>query len=472
MIFCCLAASFLLPAGVIPSGFATARAAEVSEELSGDLLSQAEKRRLLPVQSNDTPGWPDGPAITAQAAILMEADTGTILYAKNIHEPLYPASTTKILTCLLAVEKARLSDEITFSSNAVFSLPSGSSNIGIDPGEALSLEQALYGILVGSANEVSNAVGERVGGNLAAFVEMMNERAAALGCTDSHFANTNGLPDASHVTSAHDLALIAQAFFDHPLLSRIAGTASYHFTPTAKQKDDFTIRNKHKLVNGEIPYEGIIGGKTGYTDSARETLVTCAERNGMKLICVVFKEESPAQFTDTVTLFDYGFNNFVCVDPAQEETRFLPVAPSFAASDFDIFGSAAPILSFERGKVILPAGITLSDTDTEVTYGGESFARIEYSWHDIPLGVAAITQNTLNTPPAGSIGRAPGTVTVVLFDILPWIFGIAGAFCLTVFLIDFVRSYHFGGLTIAERRRYQRERKKRSKEGLHLGGEH
>ncbi|MCR5675095.1 MAG: D-alanyl-D-alanine carboxypeptidase [Lachnospiraceae bacterium] len=440
------------------------RAAEVSDSLA----EQANARRFLHIESNDTPGWPTGPAITAEAAILMEAENGTILYAKNIHEQLFPASTTKILTCLLAVENGKLSDEITFSQNAVFSLPPGSSNIGIDPGESLTLEQALFGILVGSANEVSNAVGEHIGGSIDGFVDMMNARATELGCTESHFANTNGLPDETHVTSAHDLAMIARAFFKNPLLSRISGTPSFHFSATEKQKDDFVIRNKHKLVNGELPCEGIIGGKTGYTDLARETLVTCAERNGMKLICVVLKEESPAQFTDTAALFDYGFNNFRLAEAAAEETRFLPTDPAFASSPFDIFGSAASVLSFGKGSVLLPGGIAIEDTETVISYGSDGFARIDYSWHDVPLGSAVIEREDPQTSLSQS--AYPKTVTLRLFEIIPRVYGVAGTFCLIAFLVSFVRSWHFGGLTLAERRRYRRERKKRSKEGLHLGG--
>ncbi|MCR5094329.1 MAG: D-alanyl-D-alanine carboxypeptidase [Lachnospiraceae bacterium] len=432
-----------------------------------DLQAQAEERKRLEISSNNTPGWPSGPRIGAEAAILMEASTGTILYAKNIHEQLFPASTTKILTCLIAIENARLSDEIRFSEKAVMSLPPGSSNIGIDAGEAMTLETSLYGILVGSANEVSNAVAEHVGGSISAFVDMMNARAASLGCVDSHFANTNGLPDETHVTSAYDLALIARAFFDHPLLARIAGTPSYHFQKTEKQKDDFTIRSKNKLVNGELPYDGIIGGKTGYTDLARETLVTCAERDGMRLICVVLKEESPAQFTDTTTLFDYGFNNFRMADVQKEETRFIPSIPEFESSKALIFGNSTPFLSIGENRVILPKSVNLNATDTRLTYTDDTFAVITYSWHDVTLGTAKLLLNASASVPSRQSG--PQTVTIRLFRILPWVYGIAGSFCLIVLIISLIRSWHFGGIKMADRKRLLRERRKRRREKLHLG---
>ncbi len=436
------------------------------------LRAMAEERKLLPVSSNEITGWPDGPMIGAEAAILMEADTGTVLYAKNIHERLYPASTTKLLTCLIASENGKLSDEISFSQQAVFSLPSGSSNIGIDPGEAMTLEEALYGILVGSANEVANAVAEYIGGSIGHFVELMNTRARELQCADSHFVNANGLPDEQHYTSAYDLAMIGRAFFNNPVLARISGTPSYHFRATPKQKDDFTIRTKNKLINGEIPCEGLIGGKTGYTDLARETLVTCAERGGMKLICVVLKEENPAQYTDTAALFDYGFNSFRRVQAAAEETRFLPVNPAFSASSFDIFGNAAPFLAFDRDAyIILPAHVNLEDTDTAVVYGGGDgrFARIDYSWRGVPLGTAEIFRVESDSAANMYRGIRRGTVTIRLFRVLPVLYGFTFGYILLVCLISFLRSIHFGGIGSEDRRRFRRKRRENRREHIHFG---
>ena len=458
---------------------------ELQEEPQGETQDEPEpepedpeviERRREHIQSNDIAGWPEGPAVSAEAAILMDAGTGTILYAKNIHEQLYPASTTKILTCLLAMENGRLSDEVRFSEKAVLSLPSGSSNIGIDPGEYMSLEQALYGILVGSANEVSNAVGEKIGGSLDGFTEMMNKRAAELGCTDSHFANTNGLPNTDHYTSAHDLAVIARAFFDNPTLSRISGTPTYHFARTAGQKDDFTIRNKHKLVNGDIPYSGIVGGKTGYTDLARETLVTCAERDGLKLICVVLKEESPSQFTDTVTLFDFGFNNFRAVNVSSSEKRLLPSQVPFGDSLADIFGNAAPPLYYDKtSTILLPVTTTMEDTETRITYETEApvFAEIEYSWHGVVLGSARILTAEYgpeNTPSSDGLerlwkGSAPDVVAIDLFAVVPVVYGIASALCLIFFGAALIRAFHFA---FPVRIYKKNAEKRRRREKLHL----
>ena len=359
---------------------------------SEELAAEAEARKSLTIQSNEIDNWPVGPQISAQAAILMDADTGSILYAKNINEKLYPASTTKIMTCLLARENGNLDDMVEFSKSAVFSVPADGSNMGMDVGESITMEQCLYGILVGSANEVANALAEHISGSIDDFVNMMNERAAQLGCTNTHFVNTNGLYDDSHYTTAYDLALISRAFFQDEMLCKIGNTARYHFEPTATQPDDFYLNNKHKLITGEIAYDGIRGGKTGYTDEARQTLVTCAEQNGMKLICVVFKEESPAQFTDTVELFDYGFHNFQAMNISENEEDYNIDTTGYLQIGNDIFGNSKPILSIDTEScVIVPNTIDFDDLDSEIDYsvsGENCVAQILYSYQDTYVGNA------------------------------------------------------------------------------------
>ena len=387
-----------------------------------DYAGEALLRKDLPIQSNDISGWPHGPEITAQAAIVMEANTGTILYAKNIHEELFPASTTKIMTCLLAAENASLSDEISFTDEAVFSVPKGGSNIGMDVGQSITLEQALYGIMVGSANEVANAVGEHIGGTIENFVKLMNEKAVELGCTNTHFANTNGLQADDHYTSAYDLALISRAFFENDILCKVGNTPRYHFTATANQPDDFYLNNKHKLITGEISYEGILGGKTGYTDLARETLVTCAERDGLKLICVVFMEESPAQFTDTVTLFDYGFNNFQSVNVSDLDKRYMPDDSLFFESENDVFGKSGTILKLSRSNyVIIPKTSSVEDTDYEISYdlsaeekeeNPRAIARVSYTFGGADVGKAYICYSEASTLQQGTATRSSRTIYV------------------------------------------------------------
>ncbi len=378
--------------------FAGSFFAPLSAHADVDYMAQAQERKELPVSSNQVENWPTGPKIGAEGAILIDADTGAILYSKNSTEHLYPASTTKLMTCLLAVENCKLDEMVTFSYDAVFSVPSDGSSMGIDPGESLPLEECLYGILVASANEVSNAVGEHVAGSMDAFVDMMNERAKQLGCKNTHFANTNGIHDDDHYTCAYDLALIAQAFFSNEILCTIGNTPRYHFEPTDTQPDDFYKNNKHELINGSLPYEGIMGGKTGYTSQARQTLVTCAKQGSLKLICVILKEESPYQFTDTKELFDYGFTNFSNVIAADQEKNYNIPSADFLKIGKDIFGDSQDFLSLDpAGVITLPNTISFQDVEAVLDYekaDDNTLAIIHYSYHDVALGDVAVRLST------------------------------------------------------------------------------
>lgn len=363
-----------------------------------EFQEEAEARKALPIQSNEIDNWPAGPQIGAEAAILMDANTGVILYSKNIHERLYPASTTKIMTAFLAMENGNLDDMVEFSHDAVFSVPTDGSNMGMDAGESITLEECLYGIMVASANEAANAAGEYVSGSIEDFVALMNKRAEEMGCKDTHFANTNGLHDSQHYTSAYDLAVISSYFFRNEILCKISNTARYHFEPTPTQPDDFYKNNKHRLITGEIPYDGILGGKTGYTDDSRQTLVTCAERNGMRLICVILREESPDQFTDTVELFDYGFQNFQVLNISENEEKYNIEATGFLQIGDDVFGSSKPILSIDTDSyVIIPNTVNFQDLDSEIDYSlsdKNRVAGIEYSYNGMYVGSAYLNLAT------------------------------------------------------------------------------
>ncbi|MGN0484234.1 MAG: D-alanyl-D-alanine carboxypeptidase family protein [Lachnospiraceae bacterium] len=288
----------------------TTTAASQTQTVPKSNFELAEERKSEKVASNQRKGWPKGPAIGAEGACLMDADTGAILYDKNMDEQLYPASVTKIMTGLLAVENSDMKETVKFSANAINSVPWDGANMGMRVGEKLTMEQCLNGVLVHSANEVANGVAEHVAGSMPKFADMMNARAKELGCKNTHFVNANGLFDENHYTSAHDLALIGQAFFSHKELCEMASKSSYTVKKTNKRPEGFTVYSKNKFFNGQYTYDTVIGSKTGFTSEARQTLVTCAERDGRKLICVILKEESPAQFEDTMQLFDYGFNEF------------------------------------------------------------------------------------------------------------------------------------------------------------------
>lgn len=367
----------------------------VSTVPTEERANEAEARKLIKVESNEIPGWPQGPVIGAESAILMDVDTGTILYEKNVHEQLYPASTTKLLTALLTIENANMNDVVTFSRDAVFNIERNSSHIGIDVGEQLTVEECLYGLLLGSANEVAYALAEHVGGDLDTFVNMMNERAAKLGCKNTHFANANGLPTPKHYTSAYDLALIARDCYRNETLATISGTSRYTIPPTNIQPESRPLDNHHLMLNGfKYAYDGIVGGKTGYTVEARQTLVTCAQRDGMRLVCVILKEESPNQFLDTAQLFDYGFNNFQKKNIYENEKKYTLNSATFFHTNLDIMGSSKQILTISQsGDVIFPKTMEFDELDVEITYSDgqqDYLATLDYSALGQPVGSTVI----------------------------------------------------------------------------------
>lgn len=350
----------------------------------------------LAVQSNAVANWPTGPVVSAESAILMDADTGAILYAKNIHQKEYPASTTKILTTLIASERCSMDEIVDFSYDAVHDIDPGSNHIAIDPGEQLTMEECLNAILIRSANEVSFAVAEHISGTTwQDFAPVMNERAKELGCVDSNFVNPNGLPNENHYTSAYDLAMIGKAFFANEALCKMTMTHMLHISPSERQPDDIMEVNKMELIpGGKYAYPYLVGCKTGYTDVARSTLVSCAEKDGMKLICVVMKDENPNYYEDTIALFDYGFSNFQRVNISQTETRYnIENAGSFYSGN-DIFGNSTPILELNQTDCItLPNTITFQDAVSNISYDNTEpgqVAVITYTYNNVVLGTASL----------------------------------------------------------------------------------
>ena len=256
--------------------------------------------------ANTEVSWPDAPEVNSSSCILVDADTGSILFERNSHEKCYPASTTKILTGLLTIENCNMDDVVTFSQAAATSINIyEDANLGCKVGEQFTVNQLLHGLLLYSANEMAYALGEHVAGSIDAFVDMMNAKAKELGALNTHFANASGLYNTNHYTTAYDMAMIARGCYNN-------ATADAYVSPATNMSAQRTIRHRHKMLKGRsYYYEYCKGGKTGYTDESQNTLVTFAEKDGMRLICVVFKEATDdLRYTDTKTLFDWGFSNF------------------------------------------------------------------------------------------------------------------------------------------------------------------
>ena len=284
--------------------------------------------------TNATKDWPEGPLVEAMAAIVMDLDTDAILYAKNVDQQLYPASITKLLTGLIACEHLNPEDHFTMSESAAYGIEAGSSSIYGDTGEEFTVEQALMGLCLESANEMAMVLGELVSGSVKKFVELMNQRARELTCTESHFNNPHGLPDDMHYTSARDMAKIGKAAWQNLTFRRYFTTDYYEIPPTNVMEETRYLLNHHRMMAGrDYAYSGVVGGKTGYTDDAGNTLVTFASRGGVNLVAVVLGGTAGG-FADTTLLLDYGFDNFEHLtlyldDPLPE---LLP-AEYFALSD-------------------------------------------------------------------------------------------------------------------------------------------
>lgn len=386
--------SLLLAAAI---SFSAVSVPVLAEEQTSTIESETEypASYYLEIQSNNRKNWPQGAAVNAEAAIVMDADTGAILYAKNIDQREYPASITKIMTTLLALENGNLKDTVKFSEYAVYSIEYNSSHLGLTEGEELTLEQCLYGIMLASANEISNAVAEHIGGDVDTFVEMMNKRAAELGCTGTHFVNPHGLHDDNHYVTAHDMALISRAAFNNKKFRKIIKTVEYYYPETNLVDEKRYFINHHKMISEEgMLYDGVIGGKTGFTDEAMNTLVTMAKRGNQRLVCVVLKDPGMyAAYDDTRALLDYGFDSFDNAEISTANAADIQITGIEDASELEKIRQAdflsGPISMDESVKVTIPQGLDASalvkkmdfDTNTfSCSYDGELLGSIPFTY--------------------------------------------------------------------------------------------
>jgi len=250
------------------------------------------------------------PVYSSQSVVLIEANTGMILYQSGARDVLYPASITKIMTALIVLEQIEdLSERVEFSNRAVYTTPRTSSHIAMNANETLSVYEALYGLMLASANEVSLALAEHVAGSIEEFVELMNRRAYSLGAYDTYFVNPSGLPADGQVTTAYDFALIMREAVRHPMFVDIISARRFDIPPTERKPEIRMLRNTNELIHpGPLFNPAVIGSKTGWTTAAGHTLVTYAQQDGRRLIVSVLGGTSPAQFNDTTTLLNYGFS--------------------------------------------------------------------------------------------------------------------------------------------------------------------
>lgn len=331
---------------------------------------------LMVILSTYSPSYADDLNLSGESAILIDVDTLEILYSKNPHQKLYPASTTKIMTGILAIELGNMDDIVTVDQEVV-DLTDGS-HIALEPGEELSLEHLINALLIESANDAALAIAKHISGSIDEFVKLMNEKAKAIGALNTNFVNPNGLPHEEHLSTAYDLALMAKYAMENETFREIVKNYTYTIPITNKKSQERNLWSANRLlysterinVNGTqttIKYEGVNGVKTGYTIAAGQCLVTSYEKDGHKLIAVVLKSSGKNIYSDVHKLLNYGTNNF-------EKVKI-----GYGNKFIDNF----PV---ENGVIPFVAGITKSDT----------YYIVEKS--KVDLIEEKITKNTLEAP--------------------------------------------------------------------------
>jgi len=295
-----------------------------------------------------SPALPPTPQVTGKAAVLMDARNGQILYEKNADQPMYPASTTKILTAIIALERSRLDEVVTVSRKAT--LVEGSA-IGLQEGERVTMEDLLYALLLASANDAAVAIAEHVAGSVPAFATLMNEKARSIGAKESNFRNPNGLPDPQHYTTAHDLALIARYAMQNPTFRTIVSTRLKQIhrpdADRSKGPPQEHLWNHNRLLSS---YEGAIGIKTGYTVEAGQCLIAAARRGNRELIAVIMKSQGAAVYSDARSLLDYGFSAFTPVKMVDRGEKISSYSVTGGAEKVEVVAGNSLFVNLPAGR--------------------------------------------------------------------------------------------------------------------------
>lgn len=344
------------------------------------------------------PDWPADTGVQSEAGIVMDMDSGAVLFAQNIHVQLPPASITKLLTALVVAEHASMDEQVTFSHDAVYNVESGSGNkLGLEEGDVLSVKDSLSVMLLQSSNQAANALAEHVAGSREAFADMMNEKAEALGCRESNFENPSGLNDEAQLTSAYDMALIGAAAFSDPEILEICSAKKATLPPTKNNPEGRTYSLEHKLVvtedgTSEYYYPEAVAGKTGYTSLAGQTLVTYAVKDDRSQVAVTLKSTQKTHYSDTKTILDFGFKRFKNVNVAENETHYITGEEPVEINGVSYLPSE--LYLDDTAVITLPNDAEFGDADqylqTEIpeNHPEGAVGRIIYSYNDRQIGVA------------------------------------------------------------------------------------
>lgn len=338
--------------------------------------------------------------IASEAALLMETSTGKILLSKNEDEKLYPASTTKILTAIIAIEKYNLTDKLSASNSAVMAIPSGYSNAGIKQGETLTVDELLNLFLIHSANEVGYIFAENISGDITSFANLMNQKASALGCKNTHFTNPSGIHDVNHYSTAYDMALIAQYCMKNETFRSIVSKPSCTVEATDKsEKRYFKNTNDLLLKKEKYYYENAIGIKTGYTSQAKNCLIADAKKDNLELIAVTLGSKSQAdRYSDTINMFEFGFNNYKLQQIATSKSTIQEITVKNATKETKNLS----LLQKDTIIALTPSSIDLNNLDYSITLNenisapiaeGEVLGKITYHIDGIDYTSDLISKN-------------------------------------------------------------------------------
>ena len=354
--------------------------------------------------------WASDVYVASEGACLMDADTGVVLYGKNEENAYYPASITKVMTALLTIENCdNLSEQVTFSYDAVHIEEENSTIIGASEGDKLSVLDCLYSLLFQSANEVANALAEHVGvkhpelkedgmSDRDVFIKMMNTRASELGCTGTHFNNPSGLTDSEHYVTAHDMCRILAAAVKNDTFLDIESHTYWTHAPIRRYPDANdpwnTVYAKHAMLkrNSSQYYSGTLAGKTGYTMTAGNTLVTAARRNGMTLVTCVLNAHAN-HYNDTRRLMDFGFDNFTSLKVIDYDDTNSAIASDFRISGINMVDSKTLGIDPDT-RITIPKGGNYIEVRKSLEVSedadGNSTASLIYSYGDRTVGAAKL----------------------------------------------------------------------------------
>ena len=341
--------------------------------------------------------------LSAESAVLMDLKTGTILFDKNMNDIKYPASITKVLTSILILENENYNPEdiVTVSYNATYNIGAGGSNMALKENEQISMQNLFYGILLKSANDACVAVAEHLAGSSEDFVELMNEKAQEIGALNTHFANTHGYHDQNHYTTAYDMALIMREALKYEEFVKMISTTSYTI-PATNLSDERTLTNSNKLILEDSPYyyEYCVGGKTGYTDQAGNTLVSYAKKDDMELICVVLKSQGSSMYTDTISLFEYGFSSYTNTQLFDKEDFSQTVSVVQNYNDEQIFLGEVTVTAEDNVFLNIPSTLDKSLISTKINLNsplvapisaGDTLGSIDFLYNDDIIASVNIT---------------------------------------------------------------------------------